>query len=102
GGRRVAGDSAQGGDRRGAVGVGDADMAAYGRSSSPYREFEELSEEDMRDRHGLAGGSPGQKGYWRTSYEVRHPFYGDRKPKGPGRERLTSPEEPRLRVERRM
>src|SRR5699024_2612275 len=82
-------------------GMGDADMAAYGRSSSPYREVEELSEEDMRDRHGLAGGRPGQKGYWRNSYDVREPFYGDRKPKGPGWERWTSPEDPDRWVWRR-
>lgn len=80
-------------------GFGDKDMETYGRSSRAYVEYEELSEQDVREHHGRAGGSPGQTGYWRTSYEVARPFgHGpfdaDTPPKGRGWEKWTSPEDP--------
>lgn len=85
------------------VGFGDEDMQAYGRSSSPYTEYRELTAEE-RERHQVFAGD---RALMRTQYEVyrgpySHKTNPDGTPAGRGWEEWTDPADPQRKVWRRM
>ncbi|MPV50123.1 hypothetical protein GCG21_08905 [Pseudactinotalea sp. HY160] len=80
-------------DRTLSRGFGEKDMATWGRSTDPYREYVPLTREERDERGGVEGAM------WRTHYTVARywehgSFDEDTPPRGRGWEKWVSPEDP--------
>lgn len=76
----------------------EEDMSTYGRSSSPHREFTELTSEEL-EANGYTLATGNGKPYWHTRYTVANRFdHGtfdeDTPPRGRGWEKWVNPAEP--------